>query len=385
MPAFTYRAVDRTGRESNGRLSADSRAAAIDQVAALGLEPVSLNEVGAGKAAEAHPAHARRVSRSAVQAFTRELANLLAGGVPLSRALMLLSREAADAAARQCWTAIYEDVTGGSPLADALARWPRSFPPVYIAMVRAGETGGFLDMVLEQIADFQMRERDLIGRVKAALVYPAVLGVLAIVVVTFLLTFFIPRFSGIFADFGGALPLLTRAIVAASKAVTPARADGAGGASWPGGAASRRALASESGRRFAGARRCWRRRGWASDGPLRAGALLPDAGHAAGRRRAAGSRAARGAGRHRQPDPGRRRRPRHRGGAARHGAGQEPGQLPAALPRLGRRDGGRGRGDGPAGQGAGAPGAQLRDGAGPAAAHAGRPGRAGPAVHDGRA
>jgi len=220
MPAFTYKAVDRTGRESSGRLLADSRAAAIDQVTALGLEPVTLNEVASEQGTEAHPAHARRVSRAAVQAFTRELANLLAGGVPLSRALMLLSREAADTGARQCWTAIYEDVTGGSPLADALARWPRSFPPVYIAMVRAGETGGFLDMVLEQIADFQMRERDLVGRVKAALVYPIVLGVLATVVLTFLLTFFIPRFSGIFADFGGALPLLTRAILAVSKAVT---------------------------------------------------------------------------------------------------------------------------------------------------------------------
>ncbi len=155
-----------------------------------------------------------------MQAFTRELANLLAGGVPLSRALMLLSRESAEPGARQCWTAIYEDVTGGTSLADALARWPRTFPPVYIAMVRAGETGGFLDKVLEQIADFQTRERELVGRVKAALVYPIVLAVLATIVLTFLLTFFIPRFSAIFADFGGALPWLTRAIVAVSNAVT---------------------------------------------------------------------------------------------------------------------------------------------------------------------
>ncbi len=97
MPFFTYKAVDKTGRESSGRLSADSRAAAIDQVAALGLQPVSLDEAGADKGADLHPAHARRISRASVQAFTRELANLLGGGVPLSRALMLLCREAADA------------------------------------------------------------------------------------------------------------------------------------------------------------------------------------------------------------------------------------------------------------------------------------------------
>jgi type IV pilus assembly protein PilC len=249
MPAFAYRAVDREGRESNGRVSADSRAAAIDQVAGLGLQPVALDEVAEGQAAEAHPAHARRVSRAAVHAFTRELANLLAGGVPLSRALMLLSREASDNRARALWTAVYEDVTGGAPLADALARWPRSFPPVYIAMVRAGETGGFLDMVLEQIADFQTREQDLVGRVKAALVYPAVLGVLAVGVLTFLLTFFIPRFSSIFADFGGSLPLLTRMIVGASMAVSHH------GLVVLAAVAvvvivARQALASESGRRF---------------------------------------------------------------------------------------------------------------------------------------
>jgi type II secretory pathway component PulF len=220
MAAFTYTAVDKQGHETTGRLTADSRTAAIDQMLAQGLQPTKVGEVGTPRSTKDRPARAGRVSRASVQAFTRELANLLAGGVPLSRALMLLSREASDSAARRLWTAIYEDVTGGSPLADALAKWPRSFPPVYIAMVQAGETGGFLDMVLEQIADFQTREQDLVGRVKAAMVYPAVLGLLAVGVLTFLMTFFIPRFSSIFSDFGGSLPLLTRAIVGVSMAVS---------------------------------------------------------------------------------------------------------------------------------------------------------------------
>jgi type II secretory pathway component PulF len=109
---------------------------------------------------------------------------------------------------------------GGSSLADALAKWPHSFPPVYVAMIRAGETGGFLDVVLGQIADFREQERDLISKVKGAMIYPSIIAVLAVGVLAFLMIYFIPRFSQIFADFGSALPLLTRIIVTASKAVT---------------------------------------------------------------------------------------------------------------------------------------------------------------------
>jgi type II secretory pathway component PulF len=115
---------------------------------------------------------------------------------------------------------VHDDVVEGTSLADALARWPRSFTPVYVAMVRAGETGGFLDVVLGQIADLRAREQDLKGRFKSALIYPMVLGVLAGLVLVFLLTYFIPRFSTIFSEMGGNLPWLTRAIVAASDAVT---------------------------------------------------------------------------------------------------------------------------------------------------------------------
>src|SRR5205085_10090627 len=96
------------------------------------------------------------------------------------------------------WTAIHDDVVGGMALADSMARFPRTFPPVYVAMVRAGELGGFLDLVLSQIAEFQTREQDLKGKVKAALVYPVVLAGVATAVMIFLLTFFIPRFSTIF-------------------------------------------------------------------------------------------------------------------------------------------------------------------------------------------
>ncbi len=255
MASFAYTALDAQGRSTTGALAAESRAAAIEQVCRLGLHPVRVEEKSATPAervAAKTPggAAAARVSRADVEAFTRGLSNLLAAGVPLSRALQVLTREASRPGARRQWAAIYDDVVGGMPLADALARWPRSFTPVYVAMVRAGETGGYLDVVLAQIADFQVRDQELKGKVKAALVYPCVLAALACGVMVFLMLFFIPRFSSIFADFGSALPWLTRVIVGASQWVTRyALALAAAGVVAT--LLVRRGLASEAGRRAA--------------------------------------------------------------------------------------------------------------------------------------
>jgi len=219
MATFAYKAVDQNGREATGTLEASARSAAVDDLVGKGLYPVSVEESGRTDSRARTLPMAGSVSQSSVQAFTRELANLLAAGVPLSKSLLILSREASQPAARKLWAAVHDDVVEGMSVADALGRWPRSFPPVYVAMVRAGETGGFLDVVLGQIADFRSREQDLKGKVKAVLVYPSVLAVLACMVLVFLLTYFIPRFSGIFAELGGRLPLLTRAIMSVSDYV----------------------------------------------------------------------------------------------------------------------------------------------------------------------
>src|SRR5687768_12281101 len=217
MSTFAYTAVARDGKRTSGTLAADSRAAAIAQVVGKGLHPVSVDEQGNGNgAANGKPAGGGlrlfaprapadatapgpasiggRVSQRAVEAFTRELANLLAGGVPLARSLSLLRREASSAAASRLWAEIHDDVVGGNALADTLAKHPRVFSGVYVAMVRAGEAGGFLDVVLSQIADFRTREADLKGKVKAALVYPVILAVMATAVVIFLMIYFIPKF-----------------------------------------------------------------------------------------------------------------------------------------------------------------------------------------------
>ena len=223
MPAFAYTALAKDGRRTSGTIAAESRSAAIAQVTRQGLSPVKVAEAKSAAAARKTVARdapvAGKVPNKAVEAFTRELANLLAGGVPLSRAMALLRKESSNPAAKQLWTDLHEDVVGGTSFAEALAKHPKSFSTVYVAMVRAGEAGGFLDVVLGQISDFRTREADLKGKVKAAMIYPIVLLLLAIGVLIFLMTFFIPRFSGIFAQFGSGLPALTVFIINVSNVV----------------------------------------------------------------------------------------------------------------------------------------------------------------------
>jgi type II secretory pathway component PulF len=136
--------------------------------------------------------------------------------VPLSRALVILYKESSNPVVSAKWKEIHDLVIDGMSLADAMARSPETFPRVYTAMVQAGETGGFLDVVLAQIADFQSREKELKSKVMTAMLYPCILLVLALGVLAFLMVFFIPRFQKIFAGFGGSLPLITQIIVGVS-------------------------------------------------------------------------------------------------------------------------------------------------------------------------
>lgn len=126
-------------------------------------------------------------------------------------------REASTPAAKVKWKQVHDSVVDGLSLAEAMSRCPETFPKVYVAMVEAGETGGFLDVVLGQIADFQASEKEMRSKVTTALLYPVILLVLALGVLVFLLVFFIPRFQTIFTGFGAKLPLLTQMIVSTSE------------------------------------------------------------------------------------------------------------------------------------------------------------------------
>jgi type IV pilus assembly protein PilC len=221
VPNYKYNALDPSGKEISSSIDMATREAVIDKLIGDGLTPSLVEEEKEqDHGYKINLSRAGRVSRAEVEAFTLELANLLSAGVPLSRSLGILSREASSPAARAQWSAIKDSVADGMSLADSFAVWPKSFPPVYVAMVRAGETGGFLDLVLTQIANFQSREKRLVGKIKAAMVYPIILSVLGIMIMIFLMTFFIPRFSSIFKEFGGELPALTLFIVGISNFIS---------------------------------------------------------------------------------------------------------------------------------------------------------------------
>jgi len=230
MPQFQYKALQANGAMAEGQLEAADRQGAFAQMAGLGLRPVSLSEkagAGTGKgfalpAALASLSFRKRsvkVSGRELENFTRLLSSLLAAGVPLSRALVILYKESSSPAASAKWKEVHDLVVDGMALADSMGKSPETFPRVYTAMVQAGETGGFLDLVLAQIADFQAREKELRSKVMSAMLYPTILFVLAIGVLIFLLTFFIPRFQGIFKGFGATLPLATQIVIGASNVV----------------------------------------------------------------------------------------------------------------------------------------------------------------------
>ena len=223
MPYFQYKALNSGGVLDAGSIQASSRPDAFDKIKQLGLQLVQLQETGEGGADLAKsdgislPWKQRRISFKMLGTFTRLLSSLLAAGVPLSKALTILYRETADPAASKKWREVHDLVVDGVSLSDAMSRSPETFPSVYTAMVEAGETGGFLDLVLAQIAEFQARDKELRGKVISAMIYPAVLMFLAIAVLIFLMVFFIPRFKTLFEGFDAALPMLTQVIVATSE------------------------------------------------------------------------------------------------------------------------------------------------------------------------
>jgi type II secretory pathway component PulF len=231
MPTFAYRALKADGKIAEGVLDAAGRPDAMRQMEVLGLRPVSLAEKASasaknGSAAATNGAgglsfkfESGKVSAKELENFTRLLSSLLAAGVPLSRALVILQKEAASAAAKAKWKEVHGAVVDGLSLSDAMAKSPETFPRVYVAMVEAGEAGGFLDVVLAQIAEFQSREKELKSKVLTAMLYPCILLILALGILVLLMTFFIPKFQKIFDNMHTGLPLITQIIIGTSHVI----------------------------------------------------------------------------------------------------------------------------------------------------------------------
>jgi type II secretory pathway component PulF len=203
MPVFVYKALQTNGTMAEGQLEAGGRQEAFRQIESRGLRPVRVTERGAAPPANrTQPRPNQEADRSKSAASNApapasfgwlqthlasdagELHQVIvqsaSAGVPLSRALVILTKEAATPVAKTKWKEIHDLVIDGMSLADAMAKSPETFPRVYVAMVEAGETGGFLDVVLGQIADFQAREKEMRSKVMTALLYPLILLILAL-------------------------------------------------------------------------------------------------------------------------------------------------------------------------------------------------------------
>jgi len=218
MPAYKFEALNAAGKTSTGLLEADNMKAARAQLRAQALVPLDVTQVAsAGTQATGGLRLTRRVFNSTgLAVWTRQLAGLVGSGLPLERALTALSEEAEDQRQRELVAHLRSEVNAGSPFARALASAPREFDDVYRAVVAAGEQSGALGTVLERLADDLEERQSLQAKLIGATLYPAIVSLIAIVIVIFLVTYVVPQVASVFTNSKRALPALTVAMLALS-------------------------------------------------------------------------------------------------------------------------------------------------------------------------
>ncbi|MFH0771855.1 MAG: type II secretion system F family protein [Candidatus Omnitrophota bacterium] len=232
MPVFTYIAIDKEGKEAKGNFEAANNQEAIDKIRQKGLYPVNISEEknrnekpAAGKETAKRaaplkvnsPIFAGKVNTRQVTIFTRQLATLIGAGLPLVRSLYVLERQERGGLLKLTIRGLAEQVEGGSSFSEALSKYPKTFPHLYVNTIKAGEAGGVLELVLSRLADFAEKSQKLNSRIKAALIYPMLVLVLALSVLFFLITFIVPKFMQIFKEMSVSLPIATKALLLVSN------------------------------------------------------------------------------------------------------------------------------------------------------------------------
>jgi general secretion pathway protein F len=221
MPAYSFEALDAAGQSRKGVMEADSAKAARSLLRNQSLIPLQVTPVQGGGTSGAGGSAWRRpvFNATALAVWTRQLAGLVSSGLPLERALTALTDEAPTERERSLLAALRAEVNAGSSFAKALAQYPREFSDVYIAVIGAGEQSGHLGMVLERLADDLENRQALRARLIGAALYPAIVTLVAIVIVLFLVTYVVPQVAQVFAGSRRALPFLTTLMLAISAGV----------------------------------------------------------------------------------------------------------------------------------------------------------------------
>src|SRR4051812_40268920 len=215
---WTYKAVDASGVPSNGTITGATKDAVSEQLRTQGLKVIQLAEKKSGMQMEL--TLVKRVKAAELTVMTRQLATMISSGMTLLRAFYVLEDQIENKKLAETVGLVREDIESGLAFSDALAKHPKVFSPLYVAMVRAGETGGVLEASLDRISDQLEKDDQLRRQVKGAMAYPVVVLSFAMLVLIGMIAFIVPQFVKVFKDFGGDLPMITKITVAASNLVT---------------------------------------------------------------------------------------------------------------------------------------------------------------------
>ena len=217
---YEYTAVDRIGETQRGEVDGVSKAAVMDELKARGWTVMDVEEKASGLKMEIKIPGTNRIKAAELTIMTRQLSTMVSSGMTLLRAFYVLEDQIENEKLKDTVSAIREDIEQGLSISQALAKHPKVFNPLYVAMVNAGEQGGILEDALMRVANQLEADDSLRRQVKSAMVYPAVVMGFAGVVLIALIAFIVPVFVSVFADFGGELPAITKFTVALSDFVT---------------------------------------------------------------------------------------------------------------------------------------------------------------------
>jgi type IV pilus assembly protein PilC len=218
MATYVFKAMDLTGAKATGEVDAENKQVVSDQLKSRGLIVLDISDKHRSR--EINIDIFNKLKATDLAVMTRQLATMVQSGMTILRALYVLEAQTENKILAEGIVAVRKDVEAGLPLSDALERHPKIFSPLFVSMTRAGETGGMLDQSLIRVADQLEKEDSLRRQVKSAMTYPAVVLTFAAIVLIALVAFLVPVFIGVFKQFGGDLPPITKLTVALSKAIT---------------------------------------------------------------------------------------------------------------------------------------------------------------------
>lgn len=226
MPTYKYQAMDSTGKEVKDQVEAASEEEAQQKIKNMGYFVTQLTEVASKKGKAKKKAKGKKkgksfsiggVSMKALCTFTRQFSTLQDAGLPVLRSLKILEGQMKGGILKNSLIDVVEDVESGSSLSEAFAKHPKCFDRLYVNMVKAGEAGGALEVILRRLAEFKEKSQRLKGRITGAMVYPVVVIMVAVAILSFIMIYIIPKFEKIFKDFGMKLPDITQFLMDTSK------------------------------------------------------------------------------------------------------------------------------------------------------------------------